>query len=193
MQLFDRRRYYFCRYCGTFHFLDTPEAGGIRVLEIPQPAVKCSRCTGTLAKAQLDDAHPVLSCTSCRGILLPRPTFAHVVYTRRTWAMGQPVPPEPLDRAELERFVACPSCAKRMETHPYYGPGNVIIDSCGDCDLVWLDSGELKQIEDAPGGDRGIRKPVARDTSNTIVPNLRGDMGSTTDPSAIGSLLDLLS
>ena len=73
-----------------------------------------------------------------------------------------------------------------METHPYYGPGNVIIDSCGDCDLIWLDAGELKQIEHAPGGDRGLRKPVARDTSNTIVPNLRGDVSGP-------SLLDLLS
>jgi hypothetical protein len=31
----------------------------------------------------------------------------------------------------------------------------VIIDTCATCDLVWLDFGELKQIEDAPGQDRG--------------------------------------
>ena len=32
-----------------------------------------------------------------------------------------------------------------MSTHPYYGPGNVIIDSCETCNLVWLDFGELKR------------------------------------------------
>jgi Zn-finger nucleic acid-binding protein len=47
-----------------------------------------------------------------------------------------------------------------METHPYYGPGNVIIDSCAACDLVWLDFGELTQIVDAPGRDRGSRELV---------------------------------
>jgi Zn-finger nucleic acid-binding protein len=166
MELFERRRYYFCRYCGSFHFLDTPEIDGIRVLETPAQAASCPRCSTRLATAQLDGAHPVHCCTTCRGVLLPRTTFAHVVYTRRTWAASQPVPPLPLDRRELERIVACPWCSHRMDVHPYYGPGNVIIDSCTACDLVWLDVGELKQIADAPGADRGVRKPpIPRDTS----------------------------
>jgi Zn-finger nucleic acid-binding protein len=42
--------------------------------------------------------------------------------------------------------------------HPYYGPGNVVVDSCTTCDLIWLDFGELKQIVDAPGRDRGLRE-----------------------------------
>ena len=159
MELFERRRYYFCRYCGSFHFLETPETDGIRVLETSARAPACPRCSMTLATAQLDDAHPVHSCSKCRGVLLPRSTFAHVVYTRRTWATSQPVPPLPLDRRELERAISCPHCSKRMEVHPYYGPGNVVIDSCTGCDLVWLDVGELKQISDAPGADRGVRKP----------------------------------
>jgi Zn-finger nucleic acid-binding protein len=44
-----------------------------------------------------------------------------------------------------------------MDVHPYYGPGNVVIDTCSGCDMVWLDHGELKQIADAPGQDRGTR------------------------------------
>jgi Zn-finger nucleic acid-binding protein len=31
------------------------------------------------------------------------------------------------------------------------------MDSCAACDLVWLDYGELKQVIDAPGLDRGTR------------------------------------
>ena len=45
-----------------------------------------------------------------------------------------------------------------MITHPYYGPGNVVIDSCEPCELVWLDFGELRQIVDAPGKDRGTKE-----------------------------------
>jgi Zn-finger nucleic acid-binding protein len=79
-----------------------------------------------------------------------------------------------------------------METHPYYGPGNVIIDSCGECDLVWLDFGELKQISDAPGGDRGVRKPVARDTSETLLPAQRSSLRATANPTPLETLFDLL-
>jgi Zn-finger nucleic acid-binding protein len=38
-----------------------------------------------------------------------------------------------------------------MEVHPYYGPGNVVVDSCCHCGLVWLDAGEISMIETAPG------------------------------------------
>jgi Zn-finger nucleic acid-binding protein len=41
----------------------------------------------------------------------------------------------------------------------YYGPGNIVMDLCIACDWVWLDYGELKQIADAPGVDRGSRDP----------------------------------
>jgi Zn-finger nucleic acid-binding protein len=42
-----------------------------------------------------------------------------------------------------------------MDVHPYYGPGNAVIDTCGRCALIWLDHGELKVIVTAP--ERGRR------------------------------------
>jgi len=36
-----------------------------------------------------------------------------------------------------------------MEAHLYAGPGNVVIDSCEECDLIWLDRGEAKRIASA--------------------------------------------
>jgi Zn-finger nucleic acid-binding protein len=193
MELFERRRYYFCRYCGTFHFLDTPEADGVRILETPAQALRCTRCGGALATALLDADHPVKCCTTCRGVLLPRTTFAHVVHTRRTWATGTPVTPEPLERAALERALSCPACSTRMATHPYYGPGNVIMDSCDTCNLVWLDPGELRQISDAPGSDRGLRKGPQRDTSNILLPRERASLSAGTTLEPLDLLIDLLS
>jgi Zn-finger nucleic acid-binding protein len=35
-----------------------------------------------------------------------------------------------------------------------------VIDTCIPCGLLWLDPGELRQVIDAPGRDRG---PDARD------------------------------
>jgi Zn-finger nucleic acid-binding protein len=189
MELFARRRYYFCRYCGTFDFLEPPETDGIRVLEMPATPLVCIRCSGKLAIAQLDDSHAVQYCTTCRGALMPRPTFADVVYARRTWATGPPEAPAPLDPSELKRAVKCPSCTSRMSTHPYYGPGNVIIDGCEKCNLVWLDFGELKQIADAPGPDRGVRKIQPRATSDALLPAERSALAAQDGPP---NLLDVL-
>jgi Zn-finger nucleic acid-binding protein len=159
MELFDRRRYYFCRHCGTFEFLERGEVDGIRVLERQAGALPCPLCRAPLAKALLDDRHVVQHCEQCRGVLLERSAFTGAVMGRRARATGPGAPVVELDRRELDRRVACPSCRKMMEVHPYHGPGNVIIDTCAACDLVWLDFGELRQIADAPGQDRGRIAP----------------------------------
>ena len=57
----------------------------------------------------------------------------------------------------MHRRVICPQCGMDMIADRYYGPGNIIMDSCAGCDLLWLDYGELKQVIDAPGLDRGTR------------------------------------
>jgi Zn-finger nucleic acid-binding protein len=154
MELFDRRRYYFCRYCGTFEFLDAPGTDGVQVLERHADALPCPLCSTPLAKSLLDHAHVIQHCERCRGVLLERAIFAYAIANRRSHAAG-PGQPGELDRREFERRITCPTCRTQMDVHPYYGPGNVIIDTCRKCDLVWLDFGELQQISNAPGDDRG--------------------------------------
>jgi len=157
MELFERRRYYYCRHCGTFHFLQSAGIDGLEVLHRPDKAHSCAICSGGLAKALLDTAYGVEYCQRCRGVLMSRATFAEIVRRRRAWASGAPVEPLPMDRLELQRQIQCPACGGRMDAHPYYGPGNVVMDSCPVCDLIWLDCGELDQIVAAPGRDRGTR------------------------------------
>jgi Zn-finger nucleic acid-binding protein/DNA-directed RNA polymerase subunit RPC12/RpoP len=161
MELFDRRRYYFCRHCGSFHFIETEALDGVRVLARDAAALPCPLCAEHLASAQLDDTFVVKHCERCRGVLMARSTFADVVTLRRARASGEGVIPAPLDRRELQRHLTCPACGARMDVHPYGGPGNIVIDSCSRCDLLWLDHGELKQVGDAPGGDRGARRHLA--------------------------------
>jgi Zn-finger nucleic acid-binding protein len=169
MELFASRGYYFCRYCGSFHFPETAGDDGIRVLGEDSEPRACAVCAKPLASALLDESHPVRYCRNCRGVLLARASFATVVQRRRAWATDPPGPAIPLDRAHLERKVTCPVCGNRMETHPYFGPGNVVIDSCAGCELIWLDFGELKQIVAAPGRDRGTREQVPRETADTPI------------------------
>jgi Zn-finger nucleic acid-binding protein len=155
MELFERRRYYYCNHCGTFHFIEGPEVEGVRVLGPHDGGLPCPLCQATLMRALLDDRSVVDHCQRCRGLLIARPTFGEAVEVRRARASGGALPPPPVDARELDRRIRCPSCHARMDVHPYYGPGNVVIDSCTACDLIWLDHGELRQITDAPGRDRG--------------------------------------
>lgn len=160
MELFERHRYYFCRYCGTFDFIAASAEDGVRVLERPTEARSCPLCRARLSRALLDGAYAIEHCERCRGLLMPRATFAEAVAERRAREHGPPVASTPLDPRELDRTVTCPGCRTPMLVHPYYGPGSVVIDNCVACDLVWLDLGELQRITDAPGRDRGRRTPA---------------------------------
>jgi Zn-finger nucleic acid-binding protein len=170
MELFERRRYYYCNHCGTFHFIETAAIEGVRVLGPHDAALSCPVCKAALVRALLDEGSLVQHCEQCRGLLIARPAFGEAVWARRARASGLAIPPQPLDRRELKRQIACPSCRAQMDVHPYYGPGNIVIDSCSGCDLIWLDHGELTQITDAPGSDRGRGAPMSREPVTHIEP-----------------------
>lgn len=196
MELFPTRGYFFCRYCGSFHFPDSVRDEGVRLVAEGRGSGQCPVCGKPLGSAMLDERHAVEYCVNCRGVLVSRGTFADVVRLRRAWASGPPSAPQPIDPREFARHLECPRCAAPLETHPYYGPGNVVIDSCGTCDVIWLDVGELRQIIDAPGGDRGGREQAALAKAEWSPDPLaaRAHMGrdSASDASPKIDLLDLI-
>jgi Zn-finger nucleic acid-binding protein len=150
MKPLDDRDYLFCAYCGSFHF--PPESSqGVRVLDEPG-ALDCPICHIPLTTASIQ-SNRVLYCTQCRGILAKQSVFLALVDYQRARAPGPPDRPRPLNAEDLQREVHCPSCHQLMDTHPYYGPGNVVIDNCAHCGLIWLDYGELGIITNAPGPD----------------------------------------
>ena len=157
MELVESHRYFRCPHCGTYHFPQAVEADGIRIVGQPVDGPGCPVCGTGMSHAILDEDHPIDFCATCRGILLPRATFAHVTNTRRAWATSPPGEPVPLNKADLARELACPKCGGRFETYPHLGPGNVVIDNCTRCDLIWLDFGEMRSIVEAPGRDRGSK------------------------------------
>jgi Zn-finger nucleic acid-binding protein len=112
----------------------------------------CPLCSLPLVHATIAKI-PVLYCTQCHGLLLPMPVLPDIVDELREARekAGKPVAVQtPPDRGDLKRAIRCPQCSQRMDTHFYAGPGNVIIDSCGTCLLLWLDRGELTRIACAP-------------------------------------------
>jgi Zn-finger nucleic acid-binding protein len=158
MDLSVPRGYYVCGHCGTFHFPDSVDTQGVRVLGPSETPLSCPVCNSLLVLAMLQEQQ-VEYCPSCRGVLVPRRGFAEIIRHRRSWADGPPVIPTPPKPTEWRRQLTCPRCGVPLTVDRYYGPGNIVMDLCIGCDSVWLDYGELKQIIDAPGADRGSRDP----------------------------------
>jgi Zn-finger nucleic acid-binding protein len=146
------RDYLFCEYCSSFAFPKPSPDGVVSLGE--RSDTDCPICSTRLSTASVAEVQ-VLHCATCQGILAEQEAFSAIVRLIRAQAAGTPDPVRPLNREELQREVACPCCGRAMETHPYYGPGNVVIDNCAPCEVVWLDYGELAAIRDAPGRDRG--------------------------------------
>ena len=152
MRVVPHREYFTCEYCGAFAFPERSEDGVVVLGE--HGDVACPSCRETMTTASVAEVR-VLHCLTCRGVLTQQGAFSKIVTFMRARETGEPDPIQPIDRKELEREVSCPICGRCMETHPYYGPGNVVIDNCPQCELIWLDYGELAAIRDAPGRDRG--------------------------------------
>ena len=154
MELLETRPCWQCRHCSTMICIEATQ--GVQVIDAPPDAPErgCPICRKPLRAAMMDGRVRVDVCEQCNGTLLARRTFAETVIGRRRAAATPAETPVPTSRRELERRIACPACGARMITDWYYGPGNIVIDTCPACDLVWLDAGELQRAVDAPGSDR---------------------------------------
>lgn len=152
MRLVEGRGRFVCDYCAGVRLVDgaaEESADGVAAISDAVESA-CPVCDEALCAAVLD-GWSVTTCRKCRGILCAREAFGKIVAARRRNSTGPEITPEPIDPAEFGRTLCCPTCGGRMEVHPYYGPGAVVIDSCDRCGVVWLDRGELRAIERAPG------------------------------------------
>ncbi len=147
MRLDDDKDFLACDYCGNVHF---PEANddGVRVLGDPVES-HCPVCDVPLVNAALL-GHRFLYCQRCRGMLMHIDTFVAAIEDLRARRETEAELPHQPDARDLDRHIRCPQCHEDMDTHPYAGPGNVIIDNCPNCALNWLDYGELRRIVRAP-------------------------------------------
>lgn len=148
-----------CAYCGSLHF-PTPSAEGIILLDEAPEGLECPVCSLPLHRAKFRHWSGY-QCSRCRGLLFDLDDFSEIVKYLRASATGPPDQPIPFEPEGLNRAIVCPRCSQRMSTHPYYGPGNFVIDNCMGCSFVWLDYGELIKISGYPGPDRG--RPVEAD------------------------------
>lgn len=148
LRLEPGREYLICDACKSIRQME-PNADGVVELGVATDLV-CPVCGERLMEAAIQGER-VVHCGKCRGTLVVTDTFLHLVgLLREKWA-GVEAVPRPMDEKELSRVVMCPRCGRQMDTHPYAGPGNIVIDNCPDCAVNWVDYRELRRI--ATAGD----------------------------------------
>jgi Zn-finger nucleic acid-binding protein len=144
MKSAGNRPHLICRNCRQFHFPE--ETGdGVTVKGEPTGAV-CPVCGVPLKSAEIE-GEAVCYCERCRGFLTQLESFTWIVAKRRSLRGATENCADPFDAVEMQRVLTCPNCREHMEAHPYFGGGNVVVDSCAKCQLIWLDAGELAIIE----------------------------------------------
>jgi Zn-finger nucleic acid-binding protein len=158
MNLFRERDYYYCEHCQSYHF-PSMDNQGLRVLGKNPEGIHCQHCQVVLDLITYDDFFQGYQCSKCHGLLFNRTTFREAIDFHRSRAKTPPEPFSQYNPNELNRKTYCPACQKEMDTFQYNGPGNIVIDTCHTCDLIWLDYGELQKVVNAPGRDRGAPRP----------------------------------
>jgi Zn-finger nucleic acid-binding protein len=143
MRLEADKRCLVCDYC-TSIFLLEESADGVRATGETSP-VFCPVCRVALEEAYVDQFQ-ALHCPKCRGLLFRQVLFLPIIEYLRLKNPGLPVTPPPFNPRELERKLFCPHCGQKLDTHPYGGPGNLVIDNCPRCLVNWLDHNELSRI-----------------------------------------------
>ena len=131
-----------CDFCQTVVFPEKNEEG-VRVLGEPA-GVACPVCNAPLVKAALAKV-PIVYCTKCSGMLIPMPAFETLVDELEP-AEGTALVEPSAESMDLRRKIGCPGCGRPMDAHFYAGPGHIVIDSCEDCSLIWLDHGKLMRL-----------------------------------------------
>jgi Zn-finger nucleic acid-binding protein len=142
------QQHYECGYCSSL--IQLAEISVDRIL--PSGTAQCGECPTCEQPLStgLIEGRRTLYCSNCFGVLLRHADFGGIVNERQARRVGvEPAEPRPIDPAAFQRKLNCPSCQKTMEVHPYYGPGNIVVDSCTECGYMWLDHGELTRVEQA--------------------------------------------
>jgi len=132
-----------CEYCQSTYVPETND-DGVRVLD-EQADEQCPLCNLPLVQAVLAKC-PILYCKKCGGMLVAMGALEELIAELRVEAPAGAAKPSAYDPEELRRILQCPHCHRRMEAHLYAGPGNVVIDSCQECCMIWMDRGEAKRI-----------------------------------------------
>ena len=146
------KSHFVCGVCQCFGFPTPLESDPEPIIPSEkQVDFQCVRCHENLTVGTLYNRTDVCFCDGCRGFVIDSQSVGILIEELRAEYKGVDAKPTPTNPDQLEIRSRCPACGDATEAHPYYGPGNCVLDTCRHCHLVWFDHGELDLIVRAPG------------------------------------------
>ena len=123
--------------------------------------MKCPRC-GSALEPVVYDGQNIEVCSQCKGEWLSSEELGKIVehhdeiFTPQEIASMQGVSKELFtvekdDHDELD----CPQCGAQMEHFNYGDTSGIILHKCVECDGIWMDKNELKNVEILVAGWKG--------------------------------------
>jgi len=143
MKVEDDRNFFHCEYCGGYDF-PNPNQDGVALLDEVAP-YSCPICSKPLVIAAIENIR-IFSCPICRGNLISQSKMLPILRQARVPDRINEDPQRRPNRSELERKAICPVCQDAMDTYQYGGAGNIIIEGCSHCEMIWLDFGEISRV-----------------------------------------------
>ncbi len=114
----------------------------------------CPRDQSTLERQLLVEGIEIDNCTLCGGTWLDKGEL-EVLQRAHEHDHDSELLVDPagaamafeMARQELEPAVDCPRCSAELQRHEYAWTSQVVIDECPNGCGLWLDKGEIEQIE----------------------------------------------
>jgi len=124
----------------------------------------CPRDRAVLSTERYEGEVLVDRCPSCDGVWLQRGELEAIEESlERDYSAdlrGIDVVALAYERARqtVRPDISCPNCESALHPEEYAYCSQILVDRCGKCGGVWLDSGELKALERFFERATGIRK-----------------------------------
>ena len=112
--------------------------------------MKCPRDQTELKEFKYEAEIMVDSCFSCHGMFLDKGELEAIQKAREidySKELGQGPDASPRPKLSEDAPISCPKCEGEMEKREYGYVSGVVIDTCVAGCGVWLDAGEIQQLE----------------------------------------------
>lgn len=131
--------------------------------------MKCPQCGGMLRTIEYEGIQ-IETCGNCKGEWLDDAELKHVVQAREVRfdeqerrAIASATGITGVKVADVDRDLVCPKCGGQTDAINYGGDTGIIIDRCTMCHGIWLDGGELEQIQKlVEGWEDGLAADLAK-------------------------------
>jgi len=135
----------------------------------------CPRCQIALETSDYQGV-ALEACSRCGGQWLD-PEHLKTILDTLEAPQGHPAQPgNVVDRRKAKENLPCPSCGQQLEPFNYAGDTGIILDKCFRCGHIWLDAGELEEVQRAVGESRrGLERDVKRFSADLHEVEVRED------------------